>query len=107
VALDKYYKESLKEGIPENQIVLLTSEAASLIWGGLYDIKFNWKPSHCGHRIGNAIDIGMTNFRSSSSPHVTKMKKILEDALTGKGIFHFPVKSESPAGTKHWHTQLK
>ncbi|MEK6627045.1 MAG: hypothetical protein AABY53_00325, partial [Bdellovibrionota bacterium] len=104
-ALGDYFKKCLKAGIPENQIVLLTSEAASLVWGGLYDINFDWFPSHCGHRIGNAIDIGMKNFNLSSSLHVAKMKEILEGSLRKNGMI-FPIPSESPTGNKHWHTQL-
>jgi hypothetical protein len=33
----------------------------SLIWGGLFDIKGNWSPSHSEHRTGNEVDISVTN----------------------------------------------
>lgn len=105
-ALDLYYKRCLKENIPEAQIVRLTSEAASLVWGGLYDIDFDWEISHCGHRVGNAIDIGMLNFRLSTSPHKEKMKTILKESLKKNGM-GFPVPAESPTSLRHWHTQLK
>lgn len=104
-ALELYYQKCLRAGIPESQIVLLTSEAASLLWGGLYDIDHDWNPSHCGHRVGNAIDLGMANFRLSTSPYVNQMKRILKESLISRRRFHFPIQSESPAGSKHWHTQ--
>lgn len=33
----------------------------SLMWGGLFDIKGNWSPSHSEHRTGNEVDISVTN----------------------------------------------
>ena len=33
----------------------------SLIWGGLFDIKGGWSPSHSEHRTGNEVDISVTN----------------------------------------------
>ena len=104
-ALALYYKECLEAGIPEEQIIRLNSEAASLVWGGLYDINFDWQPSHCGHRVGNSLDIGMANFKSSTSPYVIKMREVLEQSLRDMKL-RFPIPSESPSGEKHWHTQL-
>lgn len=36
----------------------------SLIWGGLFDIKGGWVPSHNEHRMGTEVDISVTNPRS-------------------------------------------
>ncbi len=106
-AIGQYYKSCIKAGIPEDQIIPLRSEAASLVWGGLYDKDFDWFPSHCGHRVGDAIDIGMGPFRASQSSYKKKMKLLLQEALLNGKSLYFPVPSESPTGKKHWHTQLK
>lgn len=103
-AIAEYYNRSRKAGIPEDQIISLRSEAASLVWGGLYDIMHNWQPSHCGHRIGNALDIGMWDFNNSKSSYKDKMRLFLRQALLNNKL-SFPVPSESPSGNKHWHTQ--
>lgn len=34
---------------------------ASLIWGGLFDIGFNWATPHAGHRRGTGLDIRAAN----------------------------------------------
>lgn len=36
----------------------------SLIWGGLFDIKGGWTPSHSEHRAGDEVDLSVTNPRS-------------------------------------------
>lgn len=33
----------------------------SLVWGGLFDIKGKWTPSHSGHRTGNEVDLSFNN----------------------------------------------
>lgn len=33
----------------------------SLLWGGLFDIKGGWTPSHQEHRMGTEVDISVTN----------------------------------------------
>jgi len=33
----------------------------SLVWGGLFDIKGGWTPSHQEHRTGTEVDISVTN----------------------------------------------
>ena len=35
----------------------LTLNDASLVWGGLLDLKGNWRPSHYEHRRGTAADV--------------------------------------------------
>ncbi len=39
----------------------------SLVWGGLFDISGNWKPSHSGHRTGNEVDLSFNNPRLISN----------------------------------------
>ena len=39
----------------------------SLVWGGLFDIKGGWTPSHHEHRSGNEVDISVTNPRLASA----------------------------------------
>jgi hypothetical protein len=33
----------------------------SLVWGGLFDIKSTWAPSHHEHRNGNEVDVSVNN----------------------------------------------
>ncbi len=40
---------------------------ASLLWGGVYDIKGNWGAPHKGHRDGREIDISFTRARNPVS----------------------------------------
>lgn len=35
----------------------------SLTWGGLFDIKGGWTPSHHEHRVGTEVDLSVTNPR--------------------------------------------
>jgi hypothetical protein len=35
----------------------------SLVWGGLFDIKGGWTPSHDGHRVGTEVDLSVINPR--------------------------------------------
>lgn len=35
----------------------------SLVWGGLFDIKGGWTPSHHEHRMGTEVDLSVTNPR--------------------------------------------
>ena len=36
----------------------------SLMWGGLFDIRGGWTPSHSEHRTGSEVDLSVTNPRS-------------------------------------------
>lgn len=36
----------------------------SLVWGGLFDIKGGWTPSHHEHRVGTEVDLSVTNPRN-------------------------------------------
>lgn len=36
----------------------------SLMWGGLFDIKGGWTPSHHEHRVGSEVDLSVTNPRN-------------------------------------------
>lgn len=36
----------------------------SLVWGGLFDIKGGWTPSHQEHRMGTEVDLSVTNPRN-------------------------------------------
>lgn len=44
----------------------------SLIWGGLFDIKGGWTPSHSEHRMGTEVDLSVTNPRSVSDEQKKK-----------------------------------
>ena len=48
----------------------------SLVWGGLFDIKGAWTPSHHEHRTGSEVDLSVTNPRSITS--VQKKKTYAE-----------------------------
>lgn len=107
-ALNQYYQLCITSGIPEQQIVLLTSEAASLVWGGLYDVAHDYQPSHCGHRKGNALDIGMGALKRSTSTFKNDMLEFLEEALVDNNIA-MPAPNERPLdiNSSHWHAQQK
>lgn len=79
----------------------INSEAASLPWGGLYDINRNWKTSHCGHRDGKTIDLSLSNQKAYE-------KRILQRSVRDAGMV-FSYVQESPSNTtvNHWHVTLR
>jgi hypothetical protein len=91
--------------IPEDKIVELSSQSASLSWGGLFDINKDWKPPHCGHRDGKTIDLSMSgltkNYTEDSNDGLTSLQWAIEDSLLG-----FPVLEESDViFDNHWHVE--
>lgn len=91
----------------------LRTEAASLDWGGLYDINKNWSSllplddnGHCGHRYGNQVDLSMSVFNAYTLEQRILMRKILDKEIRGATLY-YPIDRESPTGIKHWHVQEK
>jgi hypothetical protein len=75
----------------------ILSQAASLPWGGLYDIDHNWGTPHCGHRDGETIDLSLSNL-------TTTEKSSLQVAARKSGVnfFYIPESPLNPAAN-HWH----
>lgn len=104
-----FYLENLKadfdKSMPEGSITPLPIRytSMSLRDGGLFDINKDWKPSHCGHRRGDQIDIGLVNVRNNIE------KDALYRAIIKLGYFKFPYKTERPDNpkAKHWHIAVK
>ena len=44
----------------------------SLVWGGLFDIKGGWTPSHHEHRAGTEVDLSVTNPRQVTNEQKKK-----------------------------------
>jgi hypothetical protein len=86
----------------QSSVPVLKSEAGSLPWGGLYDIKRNWKNPHCGHRDGQTIDLSLSTLTGQE-------KQALENAVidSGMNFYHAPF-NETPFddGADHWHATL-
>jgi len=105
-AIQSYKANSVfAQNIPAGSVVGLSSEGASLIWGGVFDINRNWGSPHCGHRLGDTIDISTSPF--NASPYSVTLKRQLKDALAKKQ-FRWPVRYESPQdpNSNHWHSIL-
>lgn len=90
--------------VPQNKLKNLESEAASLSWGGLFDIDNNWKPSHCGHRNGKAIDLSMTDIKNSyPAGKENEVLYVLQWAMEDAELLA-PVPKEKPGDfNNHWH----
>ena len=104
-----FYLENLKsdfdKAIPANWPAPLPLKytSMSLRDGGLFDINKDWKPSHCGHRRGDQIDIGMSTLRNLNE------KTYLQRVILKYGVFEFPYATErlSNPSASHWHMQVK
>lgn len=97
------YKEVLE--VPANKVVVLESQAGSLSWGGLFDIDNNWKPSHCGHRNGKALDISMSKFIINTNNEEDLITLSLEWAVED-AMLNTPMNNEKPDDFEnHWHIQ--
>lgn len=105
-ALINYNNIASTNGVPTGSIVTPNSEAASLQYGGLFDIGKNFSNPHCTHRDGKNIDIGMSAF--ASSPYKTTLLDALEQGFLMSG-FDFPVSYESPDDptSTHWHAEYQ
>jgi hypothetical protein len=85
----------------------LESEAASLPWGGIYDISRNWLHPHCGHRDGRTLDLSLSIFNNYDEATKLELKDILADVIA-KSNFAFTWYLESPtSNADHWHMQLQ
>ncbi|MBC7427634.1 MAG: hypothetical protein H7336_03415 [Bacteriovorax sp.] len=104
--------------------ITLNSEAASLSWGGVYDIchdrdcykKVNrvrvstgrhpWTPPHSGHRTGNAIDLSLSVFKNQ--PSAENLKTPLDIAIIINTLNNPYQSGEDPdtLSADHWHVYL-
>jgi hypothetical protein len=76
------------------------SQAASLPWGGIYDIQRDWDTPHCGHRDGMTIDLSLSNLDAGE-------KKELATAAKDSGLgFYYVPESPSNPRANHWHATL-
>ena len=57
---------SITVSISKKHMVGTKITAMSLPWGGLHDIKGNWKPSHHTHGNGRIVDLGFAWFEDSN-----------------------------------------
>lgn len=108
--IERYIKNAQSAGISNPPI--LESEAASLPWGGLFDIDFDWLTPHCGHRDGITLDLSLSVFRNSSTEREKTLANALAKAVKEAG-FDFTYAPESPNPPKgkpkpdHWHIRMK
>lgn len=77
----------------------------SLLWGGLFNIKGGWTPSHSEHRIGTEVDLSVTN------PNLitTKQKERTFEKLCGKNNTAFSVQTlwhQDDGYPEHFHMYL-
>jgi hypothetical protein len=85
---------------PDDSILHLND--ASLVWGGLFDIKTKWKPSHYEHRRGTVIDVRANRTDTAIPPaNYRKFMRIIED-IEGDYIYHPPGKPIP----EHFHVRL-
>ncbi|MNL03061.1 hypothetical protein D3C87_1235870 [compost metagenome] len=84
---------------PLVNLPMIKSQAASLAWGGLYDIKKDWKKPHCGHRDGNTIDLSLSNLTNYE-------KKLLDTIARKRGFDFYRSESASNPLADHWHATL-
>lgn len=67
----------------------------SLPWGGVFDLAFNWRADHCGHRTGVSADIRTSVLNKAQR---TKLEALLKKH--GFGIYKH-------ADGSHWHCTLR
>ncbi|WP_157684657.1 hypothetical protein [Bdellovibrio bacteriovorus] len=107
----KWHAENVLS-IPPGSIVIPNSEGASLKYGGLFDIFKNYTHTHCTHRLGDDVDIGMALFNSSS--YKADLLNTLDAALVAFD-YSYPKASESPDASPaeqavtgyHWHAHFE
>ncbi|MEK6628763.1 MAG: hypothetical protein AABY53_09065, partial [Bdellovibrionota bacterium] len=108
-------------GLPTNDpyindlaLPVVKSEAASLSWGGAYDIGKTWSTTgkHCLHRNGTNLDISMSPFGPAdgevlfdNGTYATIYRTYLAEAFI-EAKLEFPEKDERPNDyTDHWHAR--
>lgn len=86
------YQPKGAQGFPYLRYRLRITEA-SLVHGGLFDIKGDWSPPHCRHRLGTSVDIGRKVFDTQTGQVHTlddKEKKALQKRC-GEIIFNLRI----------------
>jgi hypothetical protein len=71
----------------DTSVPLLQLNDASLILGGLFDVKGNWAKPHAGHRKGSVIDI-RANALPTAIPEslFTDFEKLAKDTILADGV---------------------
>lgn len=86
----------------------------SLRWGGTFDLNSNWNPpSHCGHQVGNEIDI-RSKLMTPDQQRVArffleKRRFVIKEEFTGQPREHWHLKYYGPGtytGPGHALNQL-
>ena len=77
----------------------------SLAWGGLFDIKGGWTPSHHEHRTGTEVDLSVTNPRNVSDQQKKKthaeLCKVNNTAFSIQTLWH-----QDDGYPEHFHVYL-
>ena len=71
-----------------------TKETMNLNWGGLSDIKGNWRPPHESHNAGKEVDIGLGNFKISEKKYDENLVYLLRYVITQEKNFRDFAKDE-------------
>lgn len=77
----------------------------SLMWGGLFDIKGGWRPSHHEHRVGTEVDLSVTNPRKVTD----QQKEKTYDMLCKKDNTGFSIQTlwhQDDGYPEHFHMYL-
>lgn len=77
----------------------------SLVWGGLFDIKGSWTPSHNEHRVGTEVDLSVTNPRNVTD----EQKKKTYAELCKKNNTAFSIQTlwhQDDGYPEHYHMYL-
>lgn len=77
----------------------------SLVWGGLFDIKGGWTPSHHEHRMGMEVDLSVTNPRNVTD----EQKKKTYSELCKKENTAFSIQTlwhQDDGYPEHFHVYL-
>lgn len=90
-----------RQGVPDDQVPIITINALSLPQGGLFDFKVEWKPPHTAHRFGRHADVRIRNLTDTQ-------RTALAEALTAAGATA-PYTPESPRASNptHWHLYVR
>lgn len=88
----------------------LTSQAATMIEGGLFDANWNgdvypgrltpWVPPHCGHRDGQTIDLSINQLDADEQGWLEIAAK------SARFVFTAPGERPGDVSATHWHATL-